>query len=745
MLLLDDLNDVVEKPWLRIFDANIIWVQIVIGLVIIFVLTMALKKRRFLSKNFMLIGILILISGYLVYLRGFCWSGTENSFFALTLRPLLMSVEMFAAQNDLQEVDPVCLDSASYMTVFTIVHIAAIAFTGIFTLHFFKFKIQSWQRFRKALATKHNDAGLYVFFGINERTVTLATDIRANHKDAVIVVTEFDEDNDDTGLSVDSLLTHVTSNRDLLEQAGRVGAIIKRKTRILDDPNENNYVNYAKKVEEYKRKANEALTFMGIDRLMEKTDETCFFLFSSDENQNIESLLKLRSSFTETDETGKNDYHGKKRIFCLVNSAQSNTMLERESMDNLDIKIIDTASLSIGLLMNASNTQPVNGQDTYNKYIHHPVNYIDIDTKQALATSEFAAMVVGFGETGRTALKWLYEFGQFKYDDEAKQSHFIAVDSEMDNLVERFLTRCPGLDTESSGIEYDAMDYNSREFWQLMRENIKRLNYIVVTVGDDEHGITLAVDIYELAQRSGKDMSKFGIFVRSYCDENIERLKEIAKKVGNIIIFGSTIDVFKERCVLNDYLLPKAETFYYNYEKQRIDYAPSEWDNPEEYAKKSPEQCWNERHNKRVKSDDEMQKKANIMKIARQESQDRVNALHLYTKIELSGGRGVAKEKYDEIQEAFIKKMPREEIYAKYPYFHNLSMLEHLRWNAAHKALGYIPLPEGEEIAGGKSCDEIRKWHKCIVTWDELTIDYKWYDSIVAITSFYLAKEEAES
>lgn len=55
-----------------------------------------------------------------------------------------------------------------------------------------------------------------------------------------------------------------------------------------------------------------------------------------------------------------------------------------------------------------------------------PVKYVDVaedsETKRRLGyvTSEFQCAVVGFGETGKEALKFLYEFGAFLDKDNGK-------------------------------------------------------------------------------------------------------------------------------------------------------------------------------------------------------------------------------------------------------------------------------------------------------------------------------------
>lgn len=733
MIILNIQQAMAEGKWLEALDHNVTAVNIIVALLIVAVVLMINKRDNFAKKNFVLTGILILLAGYGVYMRGYWWEGTQCSVFALGLRPLLSAIEMFAGHNDLIEVDPSCKESAAYMTMFAIAHTAALAFTSVFTLQFFKYNLKNWWMYGKAQMLEHIDDGLYVFSGITERTLTLATDIRANHKNAVIIITDMYEGNNGEGASTQSAFVRMTSRRDLLEQAHAIGAIVRRGRSVFGRKRERANTDAATLMNVRRRTADESLNFTGVDKLMMKTDDTCFFIFGEDENQNISTVLRLQKSSCMK-------YKGSKRIFCLVNSAQGNALFEKDSVDDVEIKVVDASSLSVALLSNAVK------RDTgkmVHEYEFHPVNFIDIDTENALATSQFNALVLGFGDTGTNALRWLYEFGQFQYADEEMASQFYVVDENINKIRGSFLAKYPGLTTENSGIKYINEDYNTEAFWTWLEGRIEKLNYVVIAVGDDERDITLAVDIYEFAERHRKNLEKFRIFVCSYNDENYERLYEIARRLGNITIFGSTTEIFKEHYIMEDFLLPLSQNFYYNYERQRIKGTASEAGTLEQFKKKTPEECWDERHRNRNKGDDSRKRKESNLKVERQESQDRVNALHIYTKMMISGGRDRAIERYAEVTGALKQKMTREEIFERFPYFLNLSRLEHLRWNAGHKTLGYVPLPDGEQIEGGKSCDEIHKWHKCMVPWEALSMDYKWYDSLVVLTSYYLIKKAA--
>jgi hypothetical protein len=94
----------------------------------------------------------------------------------------------------------------------------------------------------------------------------------------------------------------------------------------------------------------------------------------------------------------------------------------------------------------------------------------------------------------------------------------------------------------------------------------------------------------------------------------------------------------------------------------------------------------------------------------------------------------------------------------------NLARTEHLRWNASHEVLGYLPTADYIKTYGNDfsddpyelrhTCDERRKTHNCIIPWENLDAescdswqerqehseykefdDYKRYDYCVVATT----------
>ena len=74
-----------------------------------------------------------------------------------------------------------------------------------------------------------------------------------------------------------------------------------------------------------------------------------------------------------------------------------------------------------------------------------------------------------------------------------------------------------------------------------------------------------------------------------------------------------------------------------------------------------------------------------------------------------------------------------------YILLENLAKNEHLRWNASHILLGYLP------DKGGNGCKEVMKLHSCLVSWDELEeyeVDYKYYDYMFVEMALKIKEEQ---
>ena len=72
---------------------------------------------------------------------------------------------------------------------------------------------------------------------------------------------------------------------------------------------------------------------------------------------------------------------------------------------------------------------------------------------------------------------------------------------------------------------------------------------------------------------------------------------------------------------------------------------------------------------------------------------------------------------------------------------YNVAICEHLRWNASHLMMGYVPITTGAKKHFDGTCDEPTKQHICIVDWHQLPCGTQGYDYSVVKTTVQIAKQ----
>lgn len=361
-----------------------------------------------------------------------------------------------------------------------------------------------------------------------------------------------------------------------------------------------------------------------------------------------------------------------------------------------------------------------------------PVNFVEKGRDEnglieGWVASDFAAMVVGFGETGREALRFLYEYAAFVGKDRRKSPFScLAVDGKMHEIQQEFCRAYPGL-TAEAGVSYLQSDLSSDVFWKELEGIAAKLNYVVVSLGDDRLNLKLAIDIVEFAHRKGRDLSdKFVVLVEQKRQGSLDELtldyyNSIDVYHSCIKTFGAEEDVWTYDNITNESVTCKAKRFFagYNMACNAVDYdaAMALWDAREHEIAT----CTDLRlHEKRV----------------RQRSQDYANCFHVACKRALMGpeildnalavAAGIP-GRYDEK----IGHCTHEDGHiVKVMDYH--AVYEHVRWEASHVALGYAPGPD---------TDEILKTHKFIMAYDELSGEIRHYDYLVVKTTLGVVGE----
>lgn len=660
---------------------------------------------KFPLKNLLkVLALIAFVIGVVLYLIGFANRGNYGHV-TFVLMAIISSAEMFLLKNNYSFLSDICKDSPGFMLIYQLTYLTAVFCSIMFVLRAIGIRFGSWIKlmFARIRVPFESDYELYVFLYPTESVIQLAKSINEQSKNC--------------RKKIKLLFICIASknNYDKKDIAQMLGLYSDKKEAfdmILKEDLDSLIVFCDKDIAECNSVDKDYLKEAGINKikiLFKHAASVKLLALTKDEKKNLQISYKLADDLTLD---SCNEKEKKVDIYCMARKCNTNTTLEEMILKaNEDIHIIDSSYLAVSSLkMNPD---------------YLPVNFVEC--KNGVVTSEFHSMIIGFNSTGQEALKFLYEYGAFLgIDGKRSPFHCIAIDNKMDILKGRFYMDIPGLKNEDS-IRLEKINAGSHNFWELMEKQIQQLNYIIIATGDDDSGISLAIDIYKFACRCrNNNLSRFNIFVRSYSVENIEKLTRLqnyfnslnkTESGGEFVIFGKEEEIFSYRMIIKDEMLQKAKMAYATY--NQLTHGDINWE---------------DRRRKHTESTSLF----GLQSLRRKELQDFSNAYHIDTKLILAGIKrpyNMTDEDRQKLQllRSTLKKMRRENkkwvnIDTKndiYILLENLAKNEHLRWNASHILLGYVPQKYG------KGCDEITKRHNCLVNWEELLnyeTDFQYYD-----------------
>ena len=693
----------------RILESN--WldgVNIVIALLaILFAVSICKPKVKvMLFRHLKIQAFLIWVCGVILYMVGFNEHGSAASNVALLLRSSLSSMEMFVSHSDLIEVNEKFHGNPTYMALFALTHFCAVAISAIFILRLFGFRLVSWVKVMKAyicswLPLNYN---YYVMFGVNSNTLMLANSIhkkRKEEKQRIIFINMPEKGHSHAATRFSfSHFFHSDSNGidKYLEDIEMMGALLFNSSRSFDNPILKHSIDDVFKVFQ-------ALDFswivrMPLQNLLRNSatrknkkfngSKVEFFFLSDEEKDNlivVTVLQKIQKKQIDYKNFSFNCY-------CHARKSQNNAAMLNEGALAFKVHIIDTSNLAV-LDLKRDNR-------------FHPVNFVEKDTNTGTVKSAFTGMVIGFGETGRDAFRFLYEFSSFTKDNQgnpsAKKIHVI--DKDIDDLKAEFLEEAPVLKNNSEIEWWNVKSTHSAGYWDKLKSVIQELNYIVISVKDDEEAVGIVTSIFEYAYRYRNNLNRFKIFVRLRNSMREDFLRKHKEFFNVIVPFGSVMDAFSYETINKDVLEKAAKRFKYRYDiLYGAKFDAIENGNEEEYA----DEAWLKRRKVYLEETDAVKRKESEIKIWYQEEQDRSNVWHIYTKIALVN-EDVTPES---LQLDFNKQL-----------LQNLSDCEHLRWNAKMELLGFEPatsedIKKEEEKSKDKQRDPWRslklRRHECIV------------------------------
>ena len=676
-------------------------------LAFVFLISIFIPKVKItLFRHLKIQAFVIWVCGVVLYMVGFNEHGSAASNIALLLRSCLSSMEMFVSHSDLIEVKEDLHNNPTYMAVFALTHFCAVAISAIFILRLFGFRLLSWVKLVGVYMCSwlRKDCNYYVMFGINSNTVALAKSISKNkskerHCIIFINMPQKGHSHAATRFSF-SHFFHSDSNGidKYLEDIEEMGALLFISSRSFENPILDNKADdvfkvfkaldfsWAVRIPLQKLLRNSAT---GKHRNRNKGKVEYFFL-SNEEKENLQAVTVLQTiQKKEIDHKYSSFY-----CYCHARKSQNNTSMLNDGKLAFMVHIIDTSNLAV--------------QNLKREKDFHPINFVEKDLNTGTVRAAFTGMVIGFGETGRDAFRFLYEFSSFTKDNQgnpsAKKIHII--DKDIDELKAEFLTEAPALRNKSEIDWWNGQSTHSAAFWDKLKTIIQDLNYIVISIKDDEEAVGIATSIFEYAYRYRDNFNRFKIFVRLRNSMREDFLRKHKEFFNIIVPFGSMRDAFSYDTINKNVLEKAAKRFKYRYDiLYGAKFDAIENGNEEEYA----DEAWLKRRKVYLEETDAVKRKESEIKIWYQEEQDRSNVWHINTKIALVN-EDVTPES---LQLDSNKQLLR-----------NLSDCEHLRWNAKMELLGFkSATKEDIKKAEEKSKDKQRNpWksfklrrHECIV------------------------------
>ena len=697
-------KDVTSLDWYPIEYWMVFFLIFSLIIAIILCRTKLIEK---LSRHILPLSVTVWFLGVCVYIVGFY--NSEVNGLSVVLRAIISSFKMFVVSHDLARIPKFLQNNSSYMTAFTVLHFAAAFITFMFIFKMIGYKIKSSLKLIFHNWFHSRGKVVHLFWGVNEASCLLAEDIRKQHATETIIFVDIDEDNEENAQKK-ATLSYITNTITIKNsEIVRLDAIDAFVDHCYNGP--------AAFKSNDKTSIFDYLHLKTIGAIVQKCSKAYFYFLSNDEAKNIAGALNLQKDCMLC---SMND--NKPVIYIHARRDANNEIFDHYSQydgesERMKIKIVDSAYLSVATLKQDERTLPV--------------NCVKIDPSTGLVNSPFTALIVGFGGTGQEAFKFLYEYSAFVGSD-MKKSPFkcYAVDERMNRIAGLVQEKMPAIGEEELTLTQATVD--SVEFWSKVKAIIKELNYVVIALNNDTTGLSLAVNLFKYALRNRPtNQPMLKIMVRCYDNGNERRMTEVANNLnksieGNNIeiqLFGQEKKLYCCDTILSDETLREAMEFNKVYEKSDL----------------SAEEQWKKNFGKgeiqRLMTKKKMSRYHAIHDVNRRIAQNISNSQHCRTKIILMGfGKNEQSERL-RLYYGYVNS--REDGSTKYKcskedeqLLLNLAMVEHERWIASHKLMGYTYDPEN---------DYVQKHHKCICHWEKLDEMTQSYDCNVVDTTIKMA------
>ena len=643
---------------------------------------------------------------------------------------------MFVVANELARVHKDLQGDAIYMAFFALIHFSAAIITFMFIFKMVGYKFQSMLKIRRNYISNAKNGTVHLFWGVNESSCSLAENIKNEHfseSDTIIFIDVDMEcgNNCQKKSTISSITNTITLNDSEIAFLDKIDALVDH---CYNGPSS---VDTSSNDDIFGQ-----LGLNRVRKILQKNKNIYIYLLSDDEDLNISDALNLQNDkFLK--ELKNND---SLRLFVHARHDSYNEVYTHYSQyaddcKKTNIKIIDSAFFSIQALKLNDETLPV--------------SCVSIDPKTHTVENPFTAMIVGFGEIGQEAFKFLYEFSVF-IDSNKNKTPFrcYAFDEKMDKIEGLLRTKMPAISDEELCLVKTSVDSNL--YWDYVKNNINELNYVVIALNNDASGMATAVNLFKYALKERDSQSpKLKIMVRCYDISNEKRMSEVEKKLNSsakgmnveIRLFATSKELFTYKNVVSDSILDEAKEFHYIYENSLLP-AEKRWKlSVDEQWKQSFIAVVGEDGKEKSVIENEMEKRKisryhAIDEINRKISQNFANSLHSRTKMIMmrleKTNKSDKTDNFDRLKlyYGYVKnRTPKTTTYncnnRDAELLYNMAIVEHERWIAAHKLMGYTH---------GCKTEYVKKHHKYMCKFQELQEEEtKSYDCNVVDTTIKLA------
>ncbi len=178
--------------------------------------------------------------------------------------------------------------------------------------------------------------------------------------------------------------------------------------------------------------------------------------------------------------------------------------------------------------------------------------------ENAKATCDTNVLLIGFGRKGQELIEKIIINGQF----EGSNFKVKVFDPSGRNTDGFFRTRFANL-LENYDVSFDNHDGRSRELAQYLEENIEKIRYIAIAVGDDKTGREIAMNILEFMRGKGVKLPVYQCLNNSVARYELNKLVEIHSLDDADVLYGGEMDDLAKR--LNHYYVNNSSSVEKNW------------------------------------------------------------------------------------------------------------------------------------------------------------------------------------